>query len=716
VRKFKITTKILLALIALSLCTLVLFGYVVITRMNELGQYALSRNVSLGEKAVSDSKSALIEQSKTHLLKVAQDQAALSNEFLVKVEDEVTILANFASSLWNNPLRFSGRPSYSQKEQPKSIYEASFYFLPKGVFYEDVKDDLDLSSNMDDIFSIIYSLDRNIDSLYLGTETGVFRGYPWTGRIAPSFDHRRRSWYTKAVKEGQLVWSKPYISATNNELIVTCSKPFYTKDNKLIGVVEADITLKMLTDHIISTQIGKSGYAFLIDNEGNLIAHPGINAGGRRWNEKYLTKNLLKSNSSSLRKIVRDMVGGRTGIQRFEGDPIISGDDKYIAYAPIVATHWSLGVVMPVSEIIAPALTTAERISLATTQTAEDIRRRIKNVMYLIGGIFLVTIIVVWGLAHRISKRIALPILKLKEGVQIVGKGNLDYRLNIKTGDEIEELASAFNKMTEDLKNHIEHLKMVTAENERIESELKIARNIQASMLPRVFPPFPERREFDIFATMVPAKEVGGDLYDFFFIDENRLCFLIGDVSGKGVPAALFMAITKILLKREAMQKVSPDEILARVNSVIAPDNDACMFVTLFCVVLDTKTGRIEYANGGHNPPLLARKGRSFEYMDVACGFVVGAMEKINFKRAEDILSEGDAIFLYTDGVTEAMNPNKEMFSEKRLKDVLSELKDKDSAAIVEGVKHRIDEFTQGAQQSDDITMLALRFKGNNSG
>ena len=711
-RKFKITTKILLALIALSLCTLVLFGYVVITRMNELGWYALSRNVSLGEKAVSDSKNALIKQLKTHLLKVAQDQAALSNEFLVKVEDEVTILANFASSLWSNPLRFSGHPSYSQKEQPKSIYEASFYFLPKGVFYEDVKDDLDLSSNMDDIFSIIYNLDRNIDSLYLGTETGVFRGYPWTGRIAPSFDHRRRSWYTKAVKKGQLVWSKPYISATNNELIVTCSKPFYTKDNKLIGVVEADITLKMLTDHIISTQIGKSGYAFLIDNEGNLIAHPGINAGGRRWNEEYLTKNLLKSNSSGLRKIVREMIDGRTGIQRFEGDPIISGDDKYIAYAPIVATHWSLGVVMPVSEIIAPALTTAERISLATTQTAEDIRRRIKNVMYLIGGIFLATIIVVWGLAHRISKRIALPILKLKEGVQIVGKGNLDYRLNIKTGDEIEELASAFNKMAEDLKNHIEHLKRVTAENERIESELKIARNIQASMLPRVFPPFPERREFDIFATMVPAKEVGGDLYDFFFVDKNKLCLIIGDVSGKGVPASLFMAISKILLKREAMEGVSANEILARVNDVIVTDNQTCMFVTLFCVILDTDTGKMEFSNGGHNPPLIARAGGDFEFMNVPAGFVVGAMEDVKFTKGELTLSPGDGIFLYTDGVTEAMNSDKEMFSERRLWDSLCRLKGESPEKIIKGMMRKIEDFTQGAPQSDDITMLAIKFKG----
>jgi len=713
VRRLRITTKLLIALTGLSLCSLVLFGYLVIANMNGLGESVLSTSISLGKEAVDDSKNALLHQSETHLLKIAHDQAALSNALLKKVEDEVTLLANFASYLWDNPTKFSPLTSYSCKQQPDNIFMASFYFLPSGVSYEDVKDDLDLSSNMDKMFSFIYNLDRNIDSLYLGTESGVFKGYPWSARLESSFDHRRRLWYTKAVKMRKLVWSKPYISAINNELIVTCSKPFYSQDNRLIGVVEADVTLKMLTERIIRTQIGNLGYAFLIDTEGNLIAHPGISSGGKRWNEKYLTKNLLKSNSMGLRKIVKDMIAGKGGIQRFEGDPIIPGDDKYIAYAPLTTTRWSLGVVMPVSAIIAPSLETEKKIHFATSRTAKDIRHRIRNVMYLIGGIFLVMILVVWGLAYRISKRITLPILKLKEGVQIVGKGNLDYRLDIKTGDEIEELAFSFNKMAEDLKNHIEHLKRVTAENERIESELKIARNIQASMLPRVFPPFPERREFDIFATMVPAKEVGGDLYDFFFIDGNRLCFLIGDVSGKGVPAALFMAITKILLKREAMQGVFPDEILARVNSVIVPDNDACMFVTLFCAVLDTKTGRIEYANGGHNPPLLARASGDFEYMNVSCGFVVGAMKEVNFKKGIDVLGEGDTIFLYTDGVTEAMNPNKEMFSEGRLRKVLCELKGGDPIAIVEGVRHSIDVFTQGAQQSDDITMLALRFKGN---
>lgn len=711
-RKFKITTKILLALIALSLCTLVLFGYVVITRMNELGQYALSRNVSLGEKAVSDSKNALIEQSKTHLLKIAQDQAAISNAFLEKVENEVNFMAQFASRIWAEGGFVKGRHSYYIDEKPKDILAASCYFIPKGVNRSYLETEIDLSSSMDEIFAPIYANDSNLDSVYLGTALGLFRNYPWSSDLEPSYDHRKRLWYKEAIKNKRMVWSKPYINVGTNELIVTCSKPFYSPKNKLIGVVAADVTLKVLNNYILNTQIGKRGYSFLIDNEGNLIAHPGINAGGKKWNEKYLTRNLLKSNSSGLRKVVRGMIEGKTGIQRFEGDPIISGDDKYVAYAPLTSTKWSLGVAMPVSEIIAPALTTAERISLATTQTAKDIRSRIKNVMYLIGGIFLVTIIVVWGLAHRISKRIALPILKLKEGVQIVGKGNLDYRLNIKTGDEIEELASAFNKMAEDLKNHIEHLKRVTAENERIESELKIARNIQASMLPRVFPPFPERREFDIFATMVPAKEVGGDLYDFFFVDKNKLCLIIGDVSGKGVPASLFMAISKILLKREAMEGVSANEILARVNDVIVTDNQTCMFVTLFCVILDTDTGKMEFSNGGHNPPLIARAGGDFEFMNVPAGFVVGAMEDVKFTKGELTLSPGDGIFLYTDGVTEAMNSDKEMFSERRLRDSLCRLKGESPEKIIKGMMRKIEDFTQGAPQSDDITMLAIKFKG----
>jgi sigma-B regulation protein RsbU (phosphoserine phosphatase) len=249
-------------------------------------------------------------------------------------------------------------------------------------------------------------------------------------------------------------------------------------------------------------------------------------------------------------------------------------------------------------------------------------------------------------------------------------------------------------------------------EKKKIESELNVATEIQASMLPRIFPPFPNRKDFNIFASMEPAKEVGGDLYDFFLIGEGKLCFLIGDVSGKGVPASLFMAIAKTLLKTEALRGHTPDEILYRVNNILYPENDASMFVTIFCVILDLNTGEMQFANGGHNPPLLCSNGGGIDFMQLPKSFVVGPMPDTEYKSQQMTLEPDDVIFLYTDGVTEAMNPRKELFSEERLKQCLSRSKGKNLQEIIDGVRTEIKDFAQGASQSDDITMLALRFNG----
>jgi serine phosphatase RsbU (regulator of sigma subunit)/anti-sigma regulatory factor (Ser/Thr protein kinase) len=259
------------------------------------------------------------------------------------------------------------------------------------------------------------------------------------------------------------------------------------------------------------------------------------------------------------------------------------------------------------------------------------------------------------------------------------------------------------------IKRFIENLKAETAARERIESELRIAQEIQASMLPTVFP---QRKEFEIFAMMDPAKEVGGDFYDFFFVDETRLCFVIGDVSGKGVPAALFMAITKTLIKSEAKRGLSTDQIMANVNNIICPDNQTCQFVTVFCVILDIASGKLKFCNFGHNPPLVCDSSGCFNFINIAGGFVVGVMENVKCEEKELILAPGDMIFLYTDGVTEAMNPEQEQFSEARLKNSLTEFKDKDIKETINRIRQEIQAFARGAQQSDDITMLALRYRG----
>jgi len=259
------------------------------------------------------------------------------------------------------------------------------------------------------------------------------------------------------------------------------------------------------------------------------------------------------------------------------------------------------------------------------------------------------------------------------------------------------------------IKRFIENLTTTIAAKQKIESDLKIAHKIQSDMLPRVFP---NRKEFDIYATMEPAKEIGGDFYDFFFVNEDELCFIIGDVSGKGVPAALFMAITKTLLKTEALRKLSPGEIIYNANNRIVPENDECMFATVLVAILNIKTGKLKFASAGHNPPLLCTKDKDFEYLDLKKSFVLGGMANMKFVSCELTMKPNDIIFLYTDGVNEAMNIDDKQFTEPKLKKDINELKDKSVIEIIQGIRKKVKEFVKEAPQSDDITMLTVKFYG----
>jgi len=367
---------------------------------------------------------------------------------------------------------------------------------------------------------------------------------------------------------------------------------------------------------------------------------------------------------------------------------------------------------MPVKEIVAPALVTKGKIMSATEKTGAHINRRIvvvRNTIFLIfiGMIFLVLII-----AFRLSRRITGPILALSKGVKVAGRGDLDHRLNVETGDEIEDLANAFNNMTRDLKVYIKRLTETTAEKERIEEELRIAHDIQMSIVPKIFPPFPERPEFDIHAILEPAKEVGGDFYDFFFVDEDRLCFVIGDVSGKGVPASLFMAVTITLIKKVAKDACDPAEVMRKVNEEIAKDNDTPMFVTVFCGFLDIKTGKVTYCNAGHNKPLVAVQKKEPEFLHGAGGMVIGIIREAEYRSGSLELSKGDTLYMYTDGVTEAFNSKREQFSDERLKQNVSFNSADTSEKLVVDILKKVRSFAHKMPQSDDITIMALRYNG----
>lgn len=296
---------------------------------------------------------------------------------------------------------------------------------------------------------------------------------------------------------------------------------------------------------------------------------------------------------------------------------------------------------------------------------------------------------------------------------QEVNSGQMQENIpEINTGDEIEQLADAFREMQHDMRNYIHDLMKMTAEKERLGAELDVAANIQSSMLPSIFPAFPSRKEFDIYATMQPAKEVGGDFYDFFFVDDDHLALVIADVSGKGVPAALFMVIAKTMLKNSAQTGKSPKEILEQVNNQLCENNEAEMFVTVWIGILEISTGKMQCANAGHEYPAV-RSGDEYCLIKDHHGFVLAGLENSKYKEYEIRLSPGDSIYVYTDGVTEATDSNQNLYGTDKMLEALNHDPSSLPKTLLPHIKADIDAFVGTAPQFDDITMLGLTYYGN---
>lgn len=328
-------------------------------------------------------------------------------------------------------------------------------------------------------------------------------------------------------------------------------------------------------------------------------------------------------------------------------------------------------------------------------------------------------LIFLFSLSLYMGQKIVKPINEISDKISSFAMNgtNNSVRLNfepikIKTNDELQILAESFNMMVLEINDYIENLYRVTKEKERIHSELSVASSIQANMLPCIFPAFPKRNDIDIYATMHPAKEVGGDFYDYFFIDEDHVVFLVGDVSGKGVAAALFMVIAKTLLKNEAQSLKVINETLIRVNNQLCDNNKEEMFVTAFAAVFNVKTGELVYSNAGHNKPLIYRaKEKKFDWLHMKKGFVLAGIENFKYRLEKTYLDKGDAIYIYTDGVTEALNKKNELFSDSRLLECMNSL-DFDNMKLEDVLKFVADEvkkFANGADQADDITMLLFK-------
>lgn len=331
-----------------------------------------------------------------------------------------------------------------------------------------------------------------------------------------------------------------------------------------------------------------------------------------------------------------------------------------------------------------------------------------------------ITIVICLLILAGINRILLVPVKSLSQAAALFVKDKESTQktqtaisqLNIHTGDEIEELSEAIKTMEMEINDYIDHLTEVTAEKERMGAELNIATQIQASMLPCIFPAFPDRNEFDIYASMDPAKEVGGDFYDFFLIDEDHIALVMADVSGKGVPAALFMVIAKTLLKNTAQSGISPKEVLSQVNTQLCENNEAEMFVTVWLGIMQISTGHMVCANAGHEYPAIRRVGGQYELLHDKHGFVLAGMEGSRYREYEITLEKGDSLFVYTDGVPEATNAENELFGTDRMLEALNQNPDAASEEVIREVQKAMEVFVKQAPQFDDITMLSMIYKG----
>jgi sigma-B regulation protein RsbU (phosphoserine phosphatase) len=661
-------------------------------------QVVLVHSDQLGRTAAQNSQAALEVQVKQQLISLAQDRAALTDEKLSAIQKQTKMVADIATTIYTHKNLYQPKPiDYLPSSQVGTT--ALYLRTAADVSFNDIRSEVYLAANVGDILRQI-TVDTGINASYIGGEAGYFITVDKDASDLrkTDYDARTRSWYIGAKKKNGLFWTAMSSDSSTGGSI-SCTMPFY--DGELFkGVAGSGMSLEDINQILNSTTIGETGYAFLLNNDtGQVIMSPKISHIRTDENGAILGEDYLHSPNPALRELTQRMINQEDGFMELEMD----GAGVYVAYHPLRFINWSLGIVAPIEEIIAPARFIDQNIIQLTKIKVTQMDRTILVICLIMGTVILFAVGIIVFLALRLSNGLTAPIISLSHGALVVGAGDLNHRFEIKTGDELETLSKIFNQM-------IDNIQDITAEKERIGAELNVATKIQASMLPCIFPPFPELKEFDIYAEMHPAKEVGGDFYDFFLVDQNKLVVVIADVSGKGVPAALFMVIAKTLIKNQAQMDKPLNEVFAAVNNQLCENNDANMFVTAFIGMLEINTGKFTYVNAGHNPPIIKQGDRGFTWLTTKPGIILGTMEDMRFKMMETILEEEDMLFLYTDGVNEAMNREDKLFGSERILEVLNAGRGKDNHIhdYIKDMLHEIEVFADGAEQADDITMLIL--------
>ena len=494
-------------------------------------------------------------------------------------------------------------------------------------------------------------------------------------------------WYQLPKLLDRPCWTEPFVDVNpeglaSNDMIISYCKPLKDMDGKYIGTIAVDLSLEWLSQTISAVKPYPNSYTIMIGKGGTFFVHPDTK---KLFYQTIFTQTMLEPDTT-ITGLGHAMQAGLQGYRELTLD----GEENYVFFKPLGDTGWSVGLVCPAKDIFSGYY-------------------RLFNT--IIGIVIIGLLLMLMSFSSILSKQLE-PLEELAWQAETIASGRFDEDIaESDRNDEIGQLSNSFRDMQQSLIKQMDELKQINEQKGRIEGELKIARDIQMAMLPKIFPPYPDRKDIDLFGQLTPAKEVGGDLFDFFIRDE-KLFFCIGDVSGKGIPASLYMVVTKSLFRTVASHEASPDRIVYALNETMSHDNDSNMFVTFFVGVLDLPTGRMHYCNAGHDAPLLiGHTGAGM--LPVDSNLPIGVMDGWKFTKQETLVDPDTTIFLYTDGLNEAENIKHEQFEMTRVIEVAQTLQKKNEfnpTTIVSQMTDAVRKFVGEADQSDDLTMLALQY------
>ena len=734
--KLNIHRKVLILVLGAGLVTFLVLSVFAYCGSRVVRNDMGDMSVELGERSASYTTDLLTEQAKQTFGELAEARAQHIDREMAIMREDAKILANAMTEIFSHPENYSAKTLTDPRNNP-SVQMAEPYIIYAPSLRDNVTPEIQreiaLASNIKDLLAeVLKTYDGCNATAFVGSENGwhiVARilldengKVDFNSRMTLSreriyeFDPRLRPWYITAKNANAPVISELYRTIeANGYQQIGASAPFYDATGKLLGVAGVDASNIDIYYWINETNSREGVINFVLNGDGEILfssQREGVLAVSNT-NTDLASRtggDLRKTSEKTLAAAAERMLSGEQGVA-----PVtLNGKNFYLAFAPMEETGWFYGMLLAENEV----LQNTENAGKYFLRRVPDMQAKMSqdhaSINNLIAAILAALLVILFALSTNMSRRFVKPINELSDGVREIASGNLDKKLDIRTGDEIEHLATCFNAMTDELKTYMANLAKETAERERIATELNVATEIQNGLLPK---DFPARADCELFATMTPAKEVGGDFYDFYFLDETHLAITVADVSGKGISAALFMVVSKTVLNNfaESFYKLNGlAPVVTAANEQLCANNDAMMFVTAFVGVLDLDSGEFVYVNAGHNPPVIYHAETNHcDFLDVEKNFVLGPMDGIPFTEQRTTFKRGDLIFLYTDGVTEALNTAEEEYLPDRLINFMNSTDCRaDLQTLLKNVRGDVAAHVGDAAQSDDITMFALRFNG----